>query len=179
MEAWRTPPNGSASMPGMSSPPSDEAGSSAQVDITKSSGAEAASYDDLVGVAQSDVQCQQETWVKYTTHQEAQVLPEWKQQDGLVAQAAAGFGKPHLRHGVHQIDPAHPLSASLKIVQAPAAYNRPIVQKKLFKPPFVVISPFCHPTYCDVYFAVQQHVHCHVHLMNNMCKSCTASPCRS
>ena len=69
----------------------------------------------------------------------AQMLPEWRQQDSLLAQATADFGKPaHLGHGVQQIDPSHPLTASLKIIQAPATYNRPIVQKKLFKPAFMV-----------------------------------------
>ena len=66
------------------------------------------------------------------------MLSEWRQQDSLLAQATVGFGKPHLGNIVQQMDMAQPLSASLKIVQAPAAYNRPIVQKKLFKPPFVV-----------------------------------------
>ncbi len=68
----------------------------------------------------------------------AQALPEWRQQGSLLAQATAGFGKPHLGRVVQQIDPSHPLSATLKIVQAPATYNRPIVQKKLFKPAFLV-----------------------------------------
>ena len=66
------------------------------------------------------------------------MLPEWRQQDSLLAQASVGFGKPHLGVVVQQVEAAHPLSASLKIVQAPAAYHRPIVQKKLFKPPFAV-----------------------------------------
>ena len=57
----------------MSSPHSEEAGSSGQADALKASaGAEAAISDDLVGMPQPDIQHQQETWVKYTTLQEGQ-----------------------------------------------------------------------------------------------------------
>ena len=70
----------------------------------------------------------------------AQLLPEWRQQDSLLANATAGFGKPHVSNMFQQTHSALPLSASLKIVQAPAAYNRPIVQKKFFKPSFIVRS---------------------------------------
>ena len=57
----------------MSSPHSEEAGSSGQADALKAAaGAEATNSDDLVGVAQPDIQQQQETWVKYTTLQEGQ-----------------------------------------------------------------------------------------------------------
>ena len=70
----------------------------------------------------------------------AQLLPEWRQQDSHMANATAGCGTPHLSSVSQQTEPALPLSASLKIVQAPAAYNRPIVQKKLFRPPFIVRS---------------------------------------
>lgn len=71
----------------------------------------------------------------------AQLLPEWRQQDSLMANATAGCGKAHLGNVSQQTEPALPLSASLKILQAPAAYNRPIVQKKLFRPPFIVRTP--------------------------------------
>ena len=57
-------------MAGISSPRSDEAASSGQVEVTKAPGADAASSDDLIGVPQPDVQRQQEVWVKYTTLQE-------------------------------------------------------------------------------------------------------------
>ena len=72
----------------------------------------------------------------------AQLLPEWRQQDSLLANATAGFGKTHVSNIFQQAHPALPISASLKIVQAPAAYHRPIVQKKLFKPPFIVRSRY-------------------------------------
>lgn len=57
-------------MPGTISPPSDEAGSSGHADMLKPLAVDAASSDDLVGVAQPDVQQQQETWVKYNSLQE-------------------------------------------------------------------------------------------------------------
>ena len=57
-------------MPGAISPPSDEAGSSGHADVPKTLAVDAASSDDLVGVAQPDVQQQQETWVKYNSLQE-------------------------------------------------------------------------------------------------------------
>jgi len=58
---------------GMSSPHSEEAGSSGQADAPKvAAGAEAASSDDMVGIAQPDIQHQQETWVKYTSLQEGE-----------------------------------------------------------------------------------------------------------
>ena len=57
-------------MAGMSSPRSDQAASSGQGDNAKAPGTEAASSDDLIGMAQPDVQRQQEVWVKYTTLQE-------------------------------------------------------------------------------------------------------------
>lgn len=57
-------------MPGTISPPSDEAGSSGHADMPKTLAVDAASSDDLVGVAQPDVQQQQETWVKYNSLQE-------------------------------------------------------------------------------------------------------------
>ena len=57
-------------MAGASSPHSDEAGSSGHADMPKALAIEAASSDDLVGIAQPDIQQQQETWVKYTTLQE-------------------------------------------------------------------------------------------------------------
>ena len=57
----------------MSSPHSEEAGSSGQADAPKvAAGAEAASSDDMVGIAQSDIQHQQQTWVKYTSLQEGE-----------------------------------------------------------------------------------------------------------
>lgn len=63
-------------MPGRSSPRSDEADSaSGHVDVPKAAPlTDAASSDDLVGVAQPDVQHQQETWVKYTALQEGTAL---------------------------------------------------------------------------------------------------------
>ena len=61
-------------MPG-GSPHSDEAGSTGHADVPKAAPAtDAASSDDLIGVAQPDIQHQQETWVKYTTLQEGMVL---------------------------------------------------------------------------------------------------------
>lgn len=57
-------------MPGTISPHSDEAGSSGHADVPKALAVDAASSDDLVGVAQPDVQQQQETWVKYNALQE-------------------------------------------------------------------------------------------------------------
>lgn len=57
-------------MPGTISPHSDEAGSSGHADVPKRLAVDAASSDDLVGIAQPDVQQQQESWVKYNTLQE-------------------------------------------------------------------------------------------------------------
>lgn len=68
----------------------------------------------------------------------AQPAPEWRQQDSLLAKASVGFGQPHINNVAQHTDSALPQSASLRLVQAPAAFNRPIVQRKLFKPPFVV-----------------------------------------
>ncbi|DBA86232.1 hypothetical protein WJX77_001095 [Trebouxia sp. C0004] len=142
----------------MSTPHSEEAGFSGQADAPKVAGAEAAGSDDMVGIAQPDIQHQQQTWVKYTAQQEAQVLPEWRQQDSLLAHATAGFGKPHLGHIMQHIDPAQPLSASLRIVQAPATYNRPIVQRKLFKPAFVVRLEMRYRGQVDLTISMMAHV---------------------
>lgn len=57
-------------MPGTISPHCDEAGSSGHADVPKTLAVDAASSDDLVGVAQPDIQQQQETWVKYNSLQE-------------------------------------------------------------------------------------------------------------
>ncbi len=57
----------------MSSLHSEEAGSSGQADAPKvAAGAEAASSDDMVGIAQPNIQHQQQTWVKYTSLQEGE-----------------------------------------------------------------------------------------------------------
>ena len=56
-------------MPGASQGP-DEAGSSGPADMPRALAADAASSEDLVGVAQADTQQQQETWVRYSTLQQ-------------------------------------------------------------------------------------------------------------
>ncbi|KAL3159675.1 hypothetical protein ABBQ38_010082 [Trebouxia sp. C0009 RCD-2024] len=145
-------------MPGASPPGPDEAGSSGPADMPRALATDAASSDDLVGVAQPDTQQQQETWVRYSTLQQAQLLPEWKQQDSLLAKASGGFGQPHVSNLSQQSDSVLPQSASLRLVQAPAAFNRPIVQRKLFKPPFVVRLEVCYQGRIDLVVTITAHV---------------------
>ncbi|KAL3157642.1 hypothetical protein ABBQ32_012087 [Trebouxia sp. C0010 RCD-2024] len=145
-------------MPGASPPGPDEAGSSGPADMPRALATDAASSDNLVGVAQPDTQQQQETWVRYSTLQQAQLLPEWKQQDSLLAKASVGFGQPRVSNLSQQSDSALPQSASLRLVQAPAAFNRPIVQRKLFKPPFVVRLELCYQGRIDLVVTVTVHV---------------------
>ena len=56
----------------------------------------------------------------------------------MAGQGASSFPQSHGNHKMSYGDPALPLAASMSIIQAPAAYFRPIVQKKTFKPPFMV-----------------------------------------
>lgn len=95
----------------------------------------------------------------------AQLLPEWKQQDSLLAKASVGFGQPRVSNLSQQSDSALPQSASLRLVQAPAAFNRPIVQRKLFKPPFVVSTlPCSSQLSCFAFSAatLASTAHCHL-----------------
>ena len=57
-----------------------------------------------------------------------------------MTQANSSFPRSHGSHRMQDSNPALPVSASLAVIQAPAAFFRPIVQKKTFKPPFVVSS---------------------------------------
>ena len=54
----------STAMPGASTQGPDEAGSSGPADMPRALASDAASSEDLVGVAQADTQQQQETWVR-------------------------------------------------------------------------------------------------------------------
>lgn len=79
----------------------------------------------------------------------AQPVACWRQQDSLMGQGT--FTRTIGGQRMQFSDPALPVSVSLTIIQAPAAYFRPIVQKKPFKPPFTVgllsaccpCIPFC------------------------------------
>ncbi|KAK9811757.1 hypothetical protein WJX72_009562 [[Myrmecia] bisecta] len=90
---------------------------------------------ELVGMPQPDIEMHQQHWVRYSTMQEARCLKEWRQEESLLIEATQSFGDmtapPQLNSGV-------PLAVSLKLLQAPAAFNRPMVQRKTFKPAFMV-----------------------------------------
>lgn len=68
-------------MPGASPPGPDEAGSSGPADMPRALATDAASSDDLVGVAQPDTQQQQETWVRYSTLQQGVLTLPQTQKD--------------------------------------------------------------------------------------------------
>jgi len=87
--------------------------------------------DELIGVPQANVDRHQTMYVHYDGIEAGQVSMTWKQQDAITAQLAQG-GKVDAEREFRGL----PLSCSLKIVQAPAAFARPMVQKKSFRPHF-------------------------------------------
>ncbi|KAK9826496.1 hypothetical protein WJX81_006495 [Elliptochloris bilobata] len=88
--------------------------------------------EELSGVAQPEVDKQQVHYVRYACLSEAHEAPSWRQVDSLTAQTQAYGEAPHTQSGSGAV------SLSLRIVQAPAAFALPMVQRKVFKPPFTV-----------------------------------------
>jgi hypothetical protein len=60
-------------------------------------------------------------------------MAEWRSQDSFAAEAAS-FGDINLRARAENM----PVSLSMRVVAAPASFALPMVQRKVFKPPFVV-----------------------------------------
>jgi len=90
--------------------------------------------DELIGVPQADVEKHQTMFVQYDGLTTGQVATEWKQQDAMKV-ASMAHRKPA---AVAAEFAGLPLSCSVRIIQAPAAFARPMVQKKPFRPHFVV-----------------------------------------
>mmetsp|Transcript_31429 Transcript_31429/g.89224 ORF Transcript_31429/g.89224 Transcript_31429/m.89224 type:complete len:678 (+) Transcript_31429:216-2249(+) len=90
--------------------------------------------DELTGVAQAEVEKHQNMYVRYEGSAAGHIVREWRQQDSCSAIASAF---PH-EEGRGTLSSDLPLSCTLKIIQAPAAYARPMVHKKVFRPAFKV-----------------------------------------
>lgn len=60
-------------------------------------------------------------------------MPEWRGQDSFAAEAAA-FGDIDMKARPERL----PVAVSMRIVTAPASFALPMVQRKVFKPPFMV-----------------------------------------
>ena len=60
-------------------------------------------------------------------------MPEWRGQDSFAAEAAA-FGEIDLKSRSERM----PLTLSMRVISAPASFALPMVQRKVFKPPFMV-----------------------------------------
>jgi hypothetical protein len=60
-------------------------------------------------------------------------MPEWRGQDSFAAEAAA-FGEIDLKSRAEAL----PVAVSMRVVTAPASFALPMVQRKAFKPPFMV-----------------------------------------
>ena len=63
-------------------------------------------------------------------------MPEWRGQDSFAAEAAA-FGEIDLKSRSERM----PLTLSMRVISAPASFALPMVQRKVFKPPFMVRGP--------------------------------------
>ena len=59
----------------------------------------------------------------------------WRQRDSLVAEATCSFGDAAM---AREVSESYPLSVGLQLAQAPAAFARPMVQRKLCRPCFRV-----------------------------------------
>lgn len=73
----------------------------------------------------------------------AHAMPEWRGKDSFAAEAAS-FGEIDLRARAENM----PVALSMRVVSAPASFALPMVQRKVFKPPFTVrarlqLSPTC------------------------------------
>ena len=66
----------------------------------------------------------------------AHPMPEWRGQDSFAAEAAA-FGEIDLKSRSERM----PLTLSMRVISAPASFALPMVQRKVFKPPFMVRAP--------------------------------------
>ena len=64
----------------------------------------------------------------------AHLLSEWRQADSFAPEAVAFGEHAHLPPP----SSALPMGVTLSIVTAPAAFALPMVQRKVFKPPFAV-----------------------------------------
>jgi hypothetical protein len=60
-------------------------------------------------------------------------MSEWRGQDSFAAEAAS-FGEIDLRARAENM----PVSLSMRVMTAPASFALPMVQRKIFKPPFMV-----------------------------------------
>lgn len=63
----------------------------------------------------------------------AHAMPEWRGKDSFAAEAAS-FGEIDLRARAENM----PVALSMRVVAAPASFALPMVQRKIFKPPFTV-----------------------------------------
>ena len=63
----------------------------------------------------------------------AHAMPEWRGKDSFAAEAAS-FGEIDLRARAENM----PAALSMRVVSAPASFALPMVQRKVFKPPFTV-----------------------------------------
>ena len=63
----------------------------------------------------------------------AHAMPEWRGKDSFAAEAAS-FGEIDLRARAENM----PVALSMRVVAAPASFALPMVQRKVFKPPFTV-----------------------------------------
>uniref|UniRef100_A0A061S568 SH2 domain-containing protein n=2 Tax=Tetraselmis sp. GSL018 TaxID=582737 RepID=A0A061S568_9CHLO len=88
--------------------------------------------DHLEGVPQDSVQAHQTSYVKYAFLEKGHVSSEWSLDDSL---QCARCAMPHMAPSVSR---PMPLTCSLRIIQAPAAFGAPIMKGKPFKPPFKV-----------------------------------------
>ncbi|BDA44647.1 hypothetical protein COCOBI_06-1240 [Coccomyxa sp. Obi] len=89
--------------------------------------------EDLVGVPQTGLEKHQQLFVRYSGLSEAHAMPEWRGKDSFAAEAAS-FGEIDLRARAENM----PAALSMRIVSAPASFALPMVQRKVFKPPFTL-----------------------------------------